>query len=560
MRAATTRPRSGRAALLAVLAVLAVLALLVLGPAAPASAHATLIATDPAEGAVLDAAPERITFTFNESVIGVPTGVEVFDADGETVESTAEVEGAELGVTLDEEVGDGTLVVVWRLVSSDGHPIGGSLTFAIGAPSAEVKTPASAADGSTDAPWSLTAARWAGYGGLFLAAGLVAFAVLFLPRDPAADGPRPRLVRWARVGAAVGAVAWLLAVPLVAVYQLGQGAGALTDATTWSTISAYEYVVAAAVVVGLAAAVVLLGSGRPERGRGLAALAAAAVATCAPALTGHTRAATPEVLAIVADMLHLLAGATWFGGLVALALVLPALADRGPLGGEVLARFSTVAAALLAALVVTGVLLGWRIVESWSNLVETGYGRLLLVKVAAALVAVGLAAYNRSVLLPRLRDAKRRTDRREGAGLLARATAAEAGVLVAVLLVTGLLVDRSPEPDVSVAAAADPLVVNGALGGADLEVTVSSPTTGPSAVTLEMTDAAGQPFEGYETPRLGLSSDDVDLGTVPVRSVAPGTYSAQVVFPSPGTWRLQVSLRITEFERPVTTLELTVED
>jgi copper transport protein len=261
-----------------------------------------------------------------------------------------------------------------------------------------------------------------------------------------------------------------------------------------------------------------------------------------------------------ADMLHLLAGAVWFGGLIGLALTLPGLADKGDLGGEVLARFSGLGAGVLVALVATGTLLAWRIVGSWGALVDTGYGQLLLVKIAIALVVVGIAAWNRFRLLPLLRQAERRRDRRTAVQRVVRATVAEAAVLVAVLLVTGVLVDKSPGPDRSVAAAAaGPAVSTGTLGDVAVRATMSPAATGPSTVTIAMADPAGEPFEGFEAPRARLSSDEVDLGDVPVQSVAPGTYSAQVVLPSTGTWRLQVSLRTTEFENPVTTLEFTVE-
>ena len=50
------------------------------------------------------------------------------------------------------------------------------------------------------------------------------------------------------------------------------------------------------------------------------------MAVAAPALTGHTRAAPPVPLSVAADVLHLVAGAVWLGGLVGLALTLPRLA------------------------------------------------------------------------------------------------------------------------------------------------------------------------------------------------------------------------------------------
>ncbi len=545
------RLRWGRA-----LVLIAVVAVLVVGGAAPASAHATLISSDPAEGAVLAEAPERIRFTFNETALGVPNGVQVFDAQGGLIASSAAVRGRDLEVTLTEQVGRGTLVVVWRLVSEDGHPVGGSLTFSIGEPSASVKLPPNHSAGAIEPPWTLTLTRWVGYVGLLLAAGLVGFAMLFLPSSHLANRARVRLVTAARVAAAATVVAWLAGLPLTVMYRFGGGPGSLADGANWSALAAVEYIVAAAVVTGVVVAVGRLGPGALSRSRGIVALAAAGLAACAPALTGHTQVARPVALAIGVDMLHLLAGSVWFGGLVALVLVLPDLSGRGAMAAEVLARFSLAAAGILAALVVTGTVLAWRIARSWSPLVDTGYGRLLLAKIAVVLIAVVIAAWNRYVLLPRMRQTTRRRERRAGGGLVLRATAAEATVLVAVLLITAVLVDRSPTA--AAAGAAGSAVRTATLGGIEVRTTVSPPVIGPSTVTIELRDANGEPTEALEAPRARLASSQVDLGAVPVANMGPGVYSGQVVLPSAGTWRLQVSLRVSEFDSPVTALEFTV--
>lgn len=539
------------------LAVVLIVAAAVLGLASPADAHASLVRTDPAEGAVLTAAPEQIRFTFSETVAAVPDSVQVFDAAGEAIEATATARGAQLEATLDEEVGEGTLVVVWRVLSEDGHPVSGSLSFSVGAPSPTVAAPPVAADDTDDAPVLLSAVRWVGYLGLLGTAGLVVFALLFLPRHKDAGTARHRVVTAARVAAVVAAIAWLVGLPLTVIYQVGGGAGALGDGSAWSALSVTEYAVPAAVVAGLALAVGLLGSDVPPRGRAAGALAGAAVAGCAPALTGHTRAETPEALVVAVDMLHLAAGSVWLGGLVALVLVLSDLAGRGTLAGETLARFSTVAAGLVAALVATGTVLAWRIVGSWSGLFETAYGQLLLIKIAIAAAAVGFAAWNRFRLLPAMQAAPRRRERRDRATFVVRAATAEAVALVALLLVTGMLVDRSPEDDPS-SAAAGTAVVTGLLNGIEIEATVSPAATGPSSVTITMTDATGEPFEGFDAPRARLENGNVDLGAIDLRNIGPGAYAADVVFPSAGTWELQVSLRVSEFENPVTTLEIPV--
>ncbi|MGW2092989.1 copper resistance CopC/CopD family protein [Promicromonospora sukumoe] len=539
---------------------LAVAWALLLGPADTAAAHATLVGTDPAEGAVLDAAPERVTFTFNEDVIGVPAGIRVFDATGQEIGSTATVRASQLLVDLDGEVPDGTLVVMWRLVSQDGHPIGGSLSFSVGAPSAVVDVPEAGADAGTDAPFVLGVVRAVGYVGLLAAAGVAAFSVLFLPRDALADRSRARLRPVAGVAAGVAALGWLAAVPLVALYQLGLPASAVTDGSTWTSLAAAEYVVPAVVVGGLALAVAALPAGAaPGRTRAALVLAGCLAALAAPSFTGHTRAATPEALVMGVDVLHLAAGALWLGGLLAVALVLGDLA-RGDAGAVVLGRFSTWAAVLLAVLVVAGMVLAWRVAGSWDALVGSDYGGLLLVKVLVALVAVAIAAWNRFALLPRLRTAPRK-GRAAPAALLVRTAVAEAGVLVAVLAVTGFLVDRSPENDVAVdavGASAQSVQESVRLGGFTAQITLDPPAVGPATLTIETTDAAGDPFEGYEAPRLALTSGELELGEVALSSLGPGIYSGEVVLPTTGEWETQVSLRTTEFDNPVGTVTFLV--
>jgi copper transport protein len=512
-------------------------------------------------GAVLEAAPERVTFTFDEPVIGVPAGIKVFDATGAEVASSASVSASQLFVDIDEEVSDGTLVVLWRLVSEDGHPIGGSLSFSVGAPSDVVTVPTAGTEVDAAAPVLLSLVRGVGYLGLLVAAGTAAFAVLLLPRDRRGDGARSRLRPVVLAAAAVAAVGWWAAVPLIALYQLGMPPPALTAPSTWTSLAPSEYVVPAVVVAGLVLAVRSLPRGQaPDRKHVVGVLVGAGLAVVAPAFTGHTRAATPETLVILVDALHVGAGSLWLGGVVALALVLGDLA-RDDTGAVVLTRFSTWAATALAVLVVAGTFLAWRVAETWAALLETGYGTLLLVKVLTVLVAIAVASWNRLVLVPRLRAATRRRDRRAPSVLLVRATRVEAGALVAVLLATGFLVDRSPEPgrdlttgEVSAQGASE-LV---RLDDIEARVGLDPLAIGPATVSISMTDHAGQPAEGYEAPRLSLSSGDVDLGEVAVSSLGPGVYAGDVVLPTSGEWTVQVSLRTTEFDNPVRTVTFEV--
>ncbi len=539
------------------LLVLALIPAMLLGISQPAYAHADLVSTDPVEGAVLQTAPDDVLFTFDEAVRGVPDGVQVFDSLGELVDVTSTVEGTALRVGLTDQLRTGTTVITWRVVSEDGHPIGGALTFSVGAPTPVVTPSPSDSSSIPRAPWTLTSARWVGYVSLFLATGLVMFAALFLPTGPEADRPRRRSAAAARTAAAVAAVAWLAVLPITALYRLGGGPGLLTQGPTWSSLPPAEYAVAAAVAVGSVLAVALLSSGSASRQRRVAAVVAAAVAAMAPALAGHTRAASPQVLAVGADALHLLTGSVWLGGLAGLALTLPGLSGRGTAAAETLARFSTAAAGILAALVATGSLLVWRILGSWNALVDTGYGQLLLAKIVIVLVALAIAAWNRWSLLPRLEHANRRVLTRP----VVRATVIECAVLAVALLVTGFLVDTSPEtgsPPASAAVEADPDTRTTTLGDVEVRATLTPLVRGSNTVTLRLTSATGEPTEGVSPPVVRLSSDRATLGAVPLRPVSPGLYTAQVMLPAVGTWRMQVSLRVSEFANPVDELEFVV--
>lgn len=168
-------------------------------PAVPAWAHNYLVATTPAEGAVVTEQPGTISLETNDELLDVGDGsaIRVQGPDGryygdgctEVVGVTAEAH-AELGTP-------GEYTVTWQVVSTDGHPISGSWKFqwqpAEGVELAEgstepggcgdavVSTPDEQTEESTDAPAASLPldALWIGGGVLAAAvAGLATWLVL----------------------------------------------------------------------------------------------------------------------------------------------------------------------------------------------------------------------------------------------------------------------------------------------------------------------------------------------------------------------------------------------
>jgi methionine-rich copper-binding protein CopC len=104
--------------------------LAVAGPGVgPASAHAALVSSDPADGASLDAAPTAITFTFNEN-IAQPAYIAVKAPDGSAIDVGA-VRAIDNQVTATIEDVDqrGRYSASYRVVSADGHPVVGTVTY-----------------------------------------------------------------------------------------------------------------------------------------------------------------------------------------------------------------------------------------------------------------------------------------------------------------------------------------------------------------------------------------------------------------------------------------------
>ena len=151
------------------------------------------------------------------------------------------------------------------------------------------------------------------------------------------------------------------------------------------------------------------------------ALGMAFCLTASIAWTGHA-ASTAHALGylhLASDALHLAAAAGWIGGLVPLALLLGAIRrHRGfaSLGLDAVRRFSMLGIACVATLILSGAINSWILVGSFRGLVATGYGQLLMLKLAGFAAMLAFAALNRFSLTPRLtlapdgagRDARRK--------------------------------------------------------------------------------------------------------------------------------------------------------
>lgn len=148
---ATRRAALVRAALRRAALVSTVLAWGLLAPTAPAAAHDQLVGSDPPADAVLDEAPRTMTLEFSAELLAISATVLLAGPQGEVTLDPPVVTGASLVVGLPDGLGAGGYTLAWRVVSSDGHPIQGTVPFSVtGGPTAP-PTPAPTPTASTGA-------------------------------------------------------------------------------------------------------------------------------------------------------------------------------------------------------------------------------------------------------------------------------------------------------------------------------------------------------------------------------------------------------------------------
>ncbi|MEV0443687.1 copper resistance protein CopC [Streptomyces spectabilis] len=407
----TTAPRpgpdlAGLGRLLLVVAALVAAGLgAVLATAAPADAHAALTDSDPKRGAVVAKAPEQVSLTFSEKVAMSDGSVRVLDPAGKRADTgkTTDLGSTTYGVKLKPGLPDGTFTVAYQVVSADSHPIAGAFTFSIGAPSdTKVALPDQEVGGGLVGKLYDTA-RYLAYAGFIVVVGGAAFVLGCWPRG-AGVRPLQRLVvsGWlALTGATLATL--LLRAPytgsgkLADAFDLAKLGDVLQTKTGAALVSRLLLLAAAALFIA-----VLFGAydkrEDPKEKRDLAfglAVGGGVVAigiAATWALAEHASTGIQAGLAMPVDVLHLLAVAVWLGGVVALLLCL----YRAPLiDASAVRRFSGVAFGSVVALAATGLYQSWRQVGSWTALVETDYGQLLLIKIGLVVVLVGIASVSR---------------------------------------------------------------------------------------------------------------------------------------------------------------------
>jgi copper transport protein len=544
---------------LAVLVGLVVTVASILLLAGPASAHASLEMSDPANGAVLTQPPTQIVLGFDESVDIALGAIRLYDGRGHEIDvgpAHHEGDNAHVAVSV-PKLADDAYVVSWRVVSADSHPVHGAFTFQVGT-GAAVRDPGlisrllAQEGGNPSAGAILGISRFLSYGALAVVVGGLAFLSVVWPAG--VDRRRVRVLLWVALG--VGVVAGLVAIAVQAPYASGR---ALTDAlkpSQWSEVlrtssgRAWGLRVLVLAIVG-AGLLLTLERLRTQAWRVVGVLAAGALFVLV-AMGGHGTTGRWPAIGLLATVAHLGGMSVWIGGLT--VLLVGVLRDPDPHDGLARVRtFSPIAFGAVVVIVVSGVIQAYRQVGSIDALTNTDYGRLLLIKTAFVVVAVTVAwgsrrliqgspepapvalAAGAAVLERRDTDdgSVRRTRRR-----LRRTVGAEVALAAAVLAVTSLLVASAP----AIADVTKPFNATITQGDRLASITVDPARTGRNMMHVYISTPGGALDKAQDvTVRITLPSRDLGPIPVPVEDAGPNhVLSDNLQLPFPGDWQVEI--------------------
>ncbi len=410
-------------------------------------AYAVLLRSDPAENAVLYAAPDQVHLWFSETLNATLSAVTVFNQANQRVDnrdaSLASGDAREMDVTLAPRLPPGVYTVIWRAASdNDGHIMQGSFLFTLARPDGTLPPssggtiPGGQAQGGSVLSVQLDGPTWLT---LFMITLLDLGAVFWVGAHfwqlfvlPAATEDHQELStvnqqvqrRFERRFALPVLLALLLANSGVLVGQAltitgGNVVSAFAPTLSGTLITSGRFGVfwlVREVIIVLALRLALYPLQFKQLPRqvnsvlawvnlllGLAFFMAITMSSQAAAVSGNT-----VVYALVAGWLHLVAAALWIGGILSIGTMYLPLLSRRPLIERARVLVTTLpyhspwAIAGMILMAVTGPFSATTRFSSWGQLLTTLYGQVFTLKMLLVGALLLTSAMHIFLLRPRL--------------------------------------------------------------------------------------------------------------------------------------------------------------
>ena len=506
----------------------------------PALAHAALLQTTPADRAILPEPPAGVVLQFNEAV--QPVVLRLMDAAGSAVPGEAtSAQSTSQTFRPARALRPGQYLLSYRVVSDDGHPIAGTIVFAVGAAPATW----TAAEEIAEGPWRWFAAanRALWMLSLALAGGAAVFVLLAFSQRAHLKSALSPTVAGASLLAIVTAG---LAIVFEGGVVLGDGTLAEMGRAGFATTQARQSLA----TIALAALVWLAWRRGATRVGALAGVAMLATM----ALTGHVITAAAPWITAPALLLHAIPALLWVGSFLPLLAIVQAPPSATDL---IIPRFSRLAMMGVGMLAVAGAAIAALQVRDVAALTATAYGVGLLAKNALAAPLLLLAAYNRLALTPRVIAGDPAARAR-----LSGTIGFELMLGVAILAITAVLAQTAPPRSLAEPTSHDEhnhdqtgaeagVAVGAVAAGKSALIGVTPARTGRNTITVAL---RGTGWSGITpqtvTASLANPAARIEPITRQLTAVTPGIYEySGPELSVTGEWTIRIDVDISEFER-----------
>ncbi len=548
------------------------------------SAHAVLVESSIASGAVLEVAPADVTLRFSEPIDPDAAAIELYNENSVpfALDHPDFPARDQMHVALPEILRPGSYTLVYRVLSNaDGHRTAGSVLFSVGTGAAPIAVEVPQPLASGPATGSIIARMVQVLAGAAVFGGMIWLLVLVWPllaQSPTLGNRLARQSVWGVQWALLGVMAGTLWEFLQRMAELGGGHLRFeTPDTFWIVASSQWGALALTRIVASVILVQMVFLTRWRRGAGLAATGISALMLLSWSASGHAAAEAQPLFPIFTDWLHFLTAGVWIAGVIGLLTtvwVARASDERTFVVTTLVSRFSPLAQISVALLIVTGSFQAFERLTTWSDLWTTRYGLILLLKLALMLVALALGAWHwqrsRKQLAAVQHDPQAPALRR-----FARSVCVESLSLLGVMLVAGLLV-QTPHPVTASArpstpgsgstaalptptpVVAEPLTLTATSAGLTITLQLDDRRAGERLFSATVSDSTG-PVQA-ERVRLRFESLDITSGQqIAILEQQPdGSYQGRSSAISLiGRWKIELQVR--RLNVPDVTVDWTVE-
>ncbi|MEO5974120.1 MAG: copper resistance protein CopC [Ilumatobacteraceae bacterium] len=507
------------------LAAMAVL-ISILSPATAALAHGELLNSEPAASSSLAESPTQISLFFSESIEPVFARIRILNSTGSEIASgNARRDSGDHSVvrSISPHLEPGAYVVVWRVTSADGHPIEGAFEFFIGTQQESASdleaTLLHSYHEDPSVNYVRTLLRWIVYVGVI---GLIGSMMMRgMLKRPADLDSRSVMVTFGT---------WLIAVfgslmTLVAYGPNATGTNFYNLSLLGQTLrTTYGQATVARLVLLAAIAILIYFRRHISRlvwSASALVLCIGIVATLS--LTGHPVVQHPALLSVGIDTVHMSAVSSWIGGIALLSLGGSRWYHEND--GYVVRRFSAIATWMVIVIIATGVSQAWLMMDGFSNLFSSDFGRTLLIKTTAVAVLVSLGLLSR------------RTLKLNGPASVRRVIGTELFVGLVVVAISALLIGTPPRQ----LQAAEPFTATLVRSSVIANVTITPTRVGLAELHVIVTPPGGALVQVISaSARMALQDRDIPNIPIELIRIGPNHFSGTVNIAYPGTWDLEV--------------------